>query len=136
MKNISIVVVVLVVIGGIVYYFKTQTQESTSSPESKLTPAGMIADVKDGQPIPETKISIKDFAFTPPTLNVKTGNKVTWINSDNVPHTVTSDTPNGPLKSPTLAPGESFSFAFTKSGTESYHCNFHRSMIGNVIVGE
>jgi len=33
---------------------------------------------------------IKDFAFNPQTLTVKSGEKVTWINRDEEPHTIVS----------------------------------------------
>jgi plastocyanin len=33
---------------------------------------------------------IKDFHFTPQTLTVKAGEKITWINRDEEPHTVVS----------------------------------------------
>ena len=36
------------------------------------------------------QIVIKDFHFTPQTLTVKSGEKITWINRDEEPHTVVS----------------------------------------------
>ena len=38
----------------------------------------------------KNSIEIKDFAFDPPVLTVKSGEKVTWINRDDEPHTVVS----------------------------------------------
>jgi plastocyanin len=38
----------------------------------------------------QNKIEIKDFAFNPQTLTVKSGEKITWINRDEEPHTVVS----------------------------------------------
>jgi plastocyanin len=73
-----------------------------------------------------------NFAFSPATLTVKTGTKVTWTNSDSVTHTVTAD--QGTFDSGGLSPGSSFSFTFTKTGTYSYHCNIHHSMTATVIV--
>src|SRR5437879_3277506 len=34
------------------------------------------------------QVVIENFSFAPATLTVKTGTKVTWINRDDVPHTV------------------------------------------------
>src|SRR2546428_3777341 len=36
------------------------------------------------------QIVIKDFDFSPKTLTVKSGEKITWINRDDEPHTVVS----------------------------------------------
>jgi plastocyanin len=58
---------------------------------------------------------------------------VTWTNNDSVAHTVTSDS-NGLLNSPTLSPGDSYSFTFPNSGSTNYHCNIHTMMRGTVIV--
>src|SRR5205809_7348757 len=38
----------------------------------------------------QNRIEIKDFAFNPQTLTVKSGEKVIWINRDEEPHTVVS----------------------------------------------
>ena len=38
----------------------------------------------------QNKIEIKDFAFNPQTITVKSGEKITWINRDEEPHTVVS----------------------------------------------
>src|SRR6266487_5852931 len=36
------------------------------------------------------RIEIKDFAFNPQTITVKSGAKITWINRDEEPHTIVS----------------------------------------------
>src|SRR2546430_1863514 len=38
----------------------------------------------------QNRIEIKDFAFNPQTLTVKSGEKITWINRDEEPHTIVS----------------------------------------------
>ena len=73
-----------------------------------------------------------NFAFSPLTLTVKTGTKVTWTNKDTVTHTVTDD--KGAFNSGLLTPGNSFSFTFTQAGTYSYHCNIHHSMMATIVV--
>lgn len=78
-------------------------------------------------------VNIKNFSFNPSTLTVKSGTKVTWVNNDSAPHTITSDT-GSLLNSQTLSSGQSFSFVFNNSGSENYHCNIHPSMKGGVIV--
>jgi plastocyanin len=75
-------------------------------------------------------VAIKNFAFGPAAQTVKVGQKVTWTNDDDAPHTVTG----GELDSGTLAKGASFSFTPTKAGTISYICAIHPSMKGTLTV--
>jgi plastocyanin len=67
---------------------------------------------------------------------VQQGATVVWTNTDTVAHTVTSDDPNGPLKSETLNPGQSYSYTFNNPGTYPYHCAIHgqQSMSGTIQV--
>ncbi len=76
-------------------------------------------------------VSIKNFAFDPPTITIKTGTTVTWTNDDSVSHTVTSD---GNFDSGTLDRGETFSHTFDEEGTFSYICTIHPRMTGKIIV--
>jgi plastocyanin len=81
---------------------------------------------------PSAGVSINNLAFQPQSLQVTAGTTVTWTNNDNTSHTVTSDT--GVFDSGTLAPGATFKFTFTQTGTFAYHCNIHTSMKGTVTV--
>jgi plastocyanin len=74
-------------------------------------------------------VTIRDFKYGP-TLAVSTGTKVTWVNADKAPHTVTGSG----LKLGTLTKGQRRSFTFTKAGTYAYVCDFHPFMHGTVIV--
>ena len=80
-------------------------------------------------------ITIKNFAFDPSTLTVKTGTVVTWVNQDAAPHTIVSDT--GSLvafSSDSLPTGASYNVTFTTPGTYTYHCSIHPSMTGTIVV--
>jgi plastocyanin len=77
-------------------------------------------------------ISMENFAFNPSTLTVSNGTTVTWINNDNVDHTVTAE--GGLFDSGTLTKGENFTYTFTEPGTYSYSCSIHPSMKGTIIV--
>jgi plastocyanin len=77
-------------------------------------------------------VTIKDFAFDPPQLEVAVGATVTWTNQDGATHTVTGD--NGEFDSGNLDTGKSFSFTFTTAGTYSYHCEIHPYMTATVVV--
>ena len=85
------------------------------------------------------RVVIKNFAFDPPSVTVKSGDTVTWINEDTTPHIVASDphpthTDLPGLESSSLSQGQSYSFTFVKTGTFGYHCHLHPTMKGTVIV--
>jgi len=40
--------------------------------------------------VAKSEVKIDNFSFTPTTLTVPAGTKVTWTNGDDVPHTITS----------------------------------------------
>jgi amicyanin len=80
----------------------------------------------------ETSIVINQFSFSPPRLTVKAGTTVTWINEDDIPHTVASSTQL--FKSKALDTKDKFSFAFTTPGTYEYFCSLHPHMTGAIVV--
>ncbi len=77
-------------------------------------------------------VKIDNFSFTPPSLTVQVGTTVTWVNKDDVPHTVTSA--DKKFKSPALDTDERFSFTFSAPGTYNYFCSVHPHMTGKIIV--
>ena len=79
-----------------------------------------------------TEVKIDNFAFTPGVITIKAGTQVTWINRDDIPHTV--DSTQGKFKSKALDTDDKFSFVFDKPGTYSYFCAVHRHMTGTVVV--
>ncbi len=88
-------------------------------------------------PPPKTKaapnlVKIDNFSFTPQTLTVHPGTTVTWVNKDDVPHTVTST--DKKFKSRALDTDEQFSFTFSAAGTNNYFCSVHPHMTGKIIV--
>src|SRR4051794_29913475 len=87
------------------------------------------SDAQQGQPV---VVSLKGVSFQPQNLSVPVGTTVTWRNDepDKTIHSVTG----GPLASPDLAPGQSYSFTFNTAGTFTYHCRFHGYMEGQITV--
>jgi len=77
-------------------------------------------------------VSIKDMAFAPASLDIKTGDTVVWTNNDDRDHNVTEGA--GAFKSDNLKPGKSFSFQFNKTGKFSYSCTYHPRMKGMITV--
>ena len=81
----------------------------------------------------KTEVVIDDFSFSPQTLAVPVGGTVTWINHDNVSHTVTSAN-NRFNKSSVLKTDQAFSNAFLTAGTYSYFRSIHPQMTGKMTI--
>jgi plastocyanin len=77
-------------------------------------------------------VHIANFTFAQQSIAVKPGTTVTWINDDDIPHTVVAT--NGSFKSKVLDTGDRFSFTFAKAGQFGYFCSLHPHMTGKVIV--
>jgi plastocyanin len=70
--------------------------------------------------------------FTPTSLAVTAGSTVKWLNEDEEPHTVISDT--GLFHSAAMDTHDSFSFKFDKAGTYHFTCSIHPRMTGTIVV--
>jgi len=80
------------------------------------------------------EVMIDNFSFSPISLTVAPGTKVTWTNHDDVPHTVVSSDDPHAFKSPPLDTDDSFSIVFSKPGVYKYFCSVHPMMVGTVVV--
>jgi plastocyanin len=78
------------------------------------------------------EVKIDNFSFGPATLTVALGTTVTWVNHDDIPHTVVST--DSVFKSKVLDTDEKFSFTFTKAGSYPYFCSIHPKMTATVVV--
>ena len=81
----------------------------------------------------QNKIEIKDFAFNPQTITVKSGEKITWINRDEEPHTVVSVEKKW-KKSSALDTDQEFTITAGVPGTYTYFCSVHPKMTGTIVV--
>lgn len=88
-----------------------------------------------GTTTPPNTVNINGMTFTPSTLTVKVGTKVTWKNNDGVTHTVTSDDGTS-FDSGSLNSGGTFSFTPAAAGTYGYHCTIHAGMTATLVVTE
>src|SRR3954466_14564007 len=79
-------------------------------------------------------VKIKDMAFDPEKLEIKTGETVKWTNEDDRDHTVTCKQKEGGFKSGNLGNGDTFEQKFEKAGKYSYTCSYHPRMKGTVTV--
>jgi plastocyanin len=93
---------------------------------------GMGSSIAAAAETEATKVVIKDFMFMPMSLTVKAGSTVTWVNMDDEPHTVVSNTQL--FRSGALDTKETFSFKFTEPGTYHFTCSIHPRMVGAIVV--
>ncbi len=78
-------------------------------------------------------ISIADMTFTSPAT-VAPGATITVTNSDGVEHTVTADT-GGAFNVEVDEKGTATFTAPSRPGTYAYHCTYHPTMHGQLVVG-
>jgi plastocyanin len=95
--------------------------------------AGFAGGAAAGENPAVPQITIDNFSFAPPTLTVAAGTEVTWVNHDDIPHTVVSEDKTT-FKSRALDTDEKFSFTFSKPGTYTYFCSIHPKMTAKIIV--
>ena len=76
-------------------------------------------------------VAVADNSFTPASVKVAVGERVTFENEGAIAHTVTGDD----FDSGSLAPGDTFTFKASEAGTFSYVCTFHPGMQGTIEVG-
>jgi plastocyanin len=78
-------------------------------------------------------IRMQKEAFVPATMTVAAGTRVTWTNTDTVPHSVTAA--DNRFDSGPILPGKTFEWTAKGSGAVNYHCIFHPSMTAILAVG-
>jgi plastocyanin len=105
-----------------------------ASGSSASSPAGGSATVQTvSTAMPGTsEVKIDNFVFNPAVVTVKAGTQVTWINKDDIPHTV--DSTDGKFKSNALDTDDKFQFSFTTPGEYPFFCRMHPKMTGKIIV--
>ena len=102
---------------------------STSGPGASSASGGA-----QGPAVPANTIVIKNFAFSPTTLTVKPGTKVTVTNQDSTTHTVTAQ-PQPTFDTGNIDPGKTATFtAPTEPGSYAYICSIHTFMKGTLVV--
>ena len=77
-------------------------------------------------------VTIDNFTFSPAELTVTKGTTVTWVNHDDIPHSVVNT--DKAFRSKALDTDESYSFRFTTAGTFDYFCGLHPHMVGKIVV--
>jgi plastocyanin len=101
----------------------SQAQHENGSGKLVATAAGTDA---------TSQVMIDNFVYNPVPLTIKVGTTVTWINHDDIPHTV--DSTEGKFKSVALDTDDKFEYRFTAAGEYPFYCRIHPKMTGKIIV--
>lgn len=100
-----------------------------------LTLLGTVASKRlasSSSEVATTSVDIDNFSFAPSQLTIPAGRRVTWINKDDVPHTIISV--DHRFQSKALDTDDKFSFTFRNPGVYEYFCSVHPTMTGKIIV--
>ena len=89
---------------------------SVMTAQSFASPAGVKLHTSMAKTIKINEVNDK-YQFAPKKATVKVGTKVTWKNTTDAPHTVTSDTKSWKYDKNVSADGGSVKFTFKKAGT-------------------
>jgi len=77
-------------------------------------------------------VQISSMKFNPMEMHAKSGDKITWVNDDLVPHTVTAL--DKAFASGPILPGKSWVYKAKKAGSHAYKCEFHPTMSGQLVI--
>lgn len=94
---------------------------------------GQVEKEASADNIKTNQIVIKDFHFDPQVLTVRSGEKITWINRDEEPHTVVSVEKQFQKSGP-LDTDQEFTITAGAPGTYTYYCSVHPKMTGTIVV--
>jgi plastocyanin len=78
------------------------------------------------------EVRIDNFTFSPQVLTVPIGTTVSWLNADDIPHTIAAS--DRSFRSKALDTDDRFSFTFTTLGDYAYFCSLHPHMTGRIVV--
>jgi len=141
--NVTIaIVVVLLVVGG---WFLTRPKQSpqiqpVETPSS--TQSAMPSSSASGAAVMKEEknlVKITADGFSPKSITVKSGESITWENTDSANHTVDPDKHPTHLLYPFLnlgqiPPGEKKSVTPPGPGTFTYHDHLNPSLLGSITV--
>lgn len=101
-----------------------------------VVPSAIAAEPRGREPLGTSEVHrvrmVDGNRFRPTRITISRGDRVRWVNRDNVTHTTTS---NRELWDERLEPGERFTRKFRRAGTFAYECTIHFGMTGTIVVG-
>src|SRR3989338_3483773 len=145
MKKTVLIIVIVLVAASAFLFFKDFFGLGKSQNENGLVPpiadsSGMKQEMSNAS---EVVVTVNENSeFVPKVVNVKKGDKVTWINKSSKAVWPASAMHPTHLLYPEfdalrgLKPGENYSFVFEKVGSWKYHDHLNPSSFGTVEVAE
>lgn len=128
------------IIYGVIYYFGLTKKGDyfSSSGRSVQQPQGGAPPTVTPTPS-KNIITVKNAGFSPQTITIKAGEKVTWENKSGKTISINSAVHPShqeypPLNLGEVRDGESVSLVFEESGTYRYHNHYNPDHFGMVIV--
>jgi plastocyanin len=97
-----------------------------AGPDDAESPRGGAARVR-------ATVQVEHLMFMPRRVRVRLGDRVAWMFPEVTQHTTTSD--QRFWDSAAKSGGATYARSFTSAGKFGYHCSFHPTMRGSVIVG-
>jgi len=134
MLSFRLVAVSVVLVGAIACSSSSPSTSPSPTPSPAPAPTPTPGVPSSSVTIPVGASSLGSSAYAPDDLTVAVGTTVTWMNTDSVAHTSTSDATG--WNSGAVAPGGQFSVAFQTAGSFPYHCAIHPGMVGRVVAVE
>lgn len=137
---VLIYAVVGLVVYGLIYYFVLAKKGgNVYNPPPTNPPATNSEATSSTTETSEDTVTLTADGFSPATLTVKVGTKVTWSNQGGVDATVNSSphpahTDYPPLNLGSLPNGGTVSLTFDKPGTYKYHNHLKPSQFGTIVV--
>jgi len=107
----------------------------TASPSGGGSPAAAAA-ARQGPPPypgPAVTVSLHSLTFSPATVTAHVGQRVHWVNNDNLIHNVIAED-GSTFQSPNFGPGGSYTYTATVAGTYQYTCSIHPDMMATLVV--
>lgn len=148
-KNLIIgLVIILLLIGGVVLIQNNSTNQNANvstgineseidNPDTSLKKSNEDEDaiISNG----DNTVTLTDDGFSPKSITIKVGEKVTWLNNSGDKATVDSSVHPTHRDYPKLNlglfdDGEEKSLVFDESGTYKYHDHLNASKTGTVVV--
>ena len=130
-KNNGLAIVAAVIVA---WSSTALAHEECDEPEENDSGISQGAQDKGAQLAPGSNVTIKLFQYQPGRIQIRAGTTVTWVNGDEILHTVSASDKAGGFDAPLDGQGKSFSFTFTEPGTYSYSCDRHEQMRGEIEV--
>ena len=109
-------------------------EPAPAEPASVNLTAAAAQDKENAKAAASLTVSIGDNFYSPRSVSIDVGDKITWNNNGAVQHSATAD--DGSFDTGVFGPGSSRSNTFNTAGTFSYFCTIHgQAQSGTVTVG-